>query len=229
VAKDETGVALKRETAGRYRSADGRFTVESQGANDWYVADEEQVDQLGQPVLRGPYPSLAEAREAVAEARAKPVVGRALPRVKTTPGEARPPRAAAKPQPQRDDGKATATSKRASAADAKLPKWLADIDADRRTSAKQMANELAGLGVDDPEQLVADDFRSDEPLIAEVVLARRLRERLGSDKDVGAVLDILRDEGFRPGAGRPPFGWRLIELDRQGRPTQRRLRVKRER
>src|SRR5206468_3193164 len=82
---------LKRETAGRYRSADGRFTVESQGANDWYMADEEQVDQLGQPVLRGPYPSLAAAREAVAEARAKPVVGRALPRVKTTPGDARPP------------------------------------------------------------------------------------------------------------------------------------------
>ena len=70
---------------------------------------------------------------------------------------------------------------------------------------------------------------SAQPLIAEAVLARRLRERLGTDKDVGAVLDILRDEGFRPGAGRPPFGWRLIELDRQGRPTQRRLRVKRDR
>ena len=225
----EKDVSLKRETAGRYRSADGRFTVESQGANDWYVADEEQVDQLGQPVLRGPYPSLAAAREAVAEAGGKPVVGRELPKVKSTSGQAKPARTAAKAQSQRDDGRAAASSKRASPAEAKVPAWLADIDPERRNSAKQMANELAGLGLDDPEQLVADDFRSDEPLIAEAVLARRLRERLGSDKDVGAVLDILRDEGFRPGAGRPPFGWRLIELDRQGRPTQRRLRVKRDR
>src|SRR5205823_10639233 len=123
--KDES---LKRETAGRYRSADGRFTVESQGANDWYLADEEQVDQLGQPVLRGPYASLAEARSAVAEARSEPVVGRALPKTRSEPAT---DAVATRGRPtERKAGRKSSDAERPSDAarpfrrDAKLPAWL---------------------------------------------------------------------------------------------------------
>ena len=63
--------ALRRETAGRYVTADGRFTVEK-GSGGWMMLDAEQSDDLGLPLVRGPYGTLDEARAAVAEARLAP-------------------------------------------------------------------------------------------------------------------------------------------------------------
>lgn len=59
---------LVRVEAGRYRSADERFEV-SQSGDQWFVVDSGQTDELGQPLVRGPYPSLAAAREVLPEAR----------------------------------------------------------------------------------------------------------------------------------------------------------------
>ena len=56
---------LKRETAGRYRSEDGRYVVQQQ-SGPWWVMDTEQTDELGQPALYGPYASLSEATDAIA-------------------------------------------------------------------------------------------------------------------------------------------------------------------
>jgi hypothetical protein len=56
---------LKRETAGRYRSEDGRYMVQQQ-SGPWWLMDTEQTDELGQPALHGPYASLSEATDAIA-------------------------------------------------------------------------------------------------------------------------------------------------------------------
>ena len=64
---------LKRETAGRYVSADGRFTVE-QSSGRWLTIDGETTDELGLPLVRGPFATLDEAREAVAAARSAPPI-----------------------------------------------------------------------------------------------------------------------------------------------------------
>jgi hypothetical protein len=56
---------LKRETAGRYRSEDGRYVVQQQ-SGPWWLMDSEQTDELGQPALHGPYASLSEATDAIA-------------------------------------------------------------------------------------------------------------------------------------------------------------------
>ena len=56
---------LKRETAGRYRSEDGRYVVQQQ-SGPWWVMDTVQTDELGQPALHGPYASLSEATDAIA-------------------------------------------------------------------------------------------------------------------------------------------------------------------
>jgi hypothetical protein len=55
---------LKRETAGRYRSEDGRYVVQQQ-SGPWWVMDTEQTDELGQPALHGPFASLSEATDAI--------------------------------------------------------------------------------------------------------------------------------------------------------------------
>lgn len=62
---------LRRETAGRYASGDGRFTVE-QGSNGWSVLDAEQTDDFGLPLVRGPFPTLDAARAAIVDARSGP-------------------------------------------------------------------------------------------------------------------------------------------------------------
>ncbi len=60
--------ALKRERAGTYRTRDGRFTVE-QSSSGWVVLDDEQTDELGLPLARGPFGTLDAAKAAIADAR----------------------------------------------------------------------------------------------------------------------------------------------------------------
>ena len=62
---------LKRERAGTYRTADGRFTIE-QSTTGWLLLDSEQTNELGLPLARGPFGTLDEARAAVAQARSGP-------------------------------------------------------------------------------------------------------------------------------------------------------------
>jgi len=62
---------LKRESAGTYRTGDGRFTVQ-EASGRWLVLDAEQHDELGLPLTRGPFDTLADARAAVTAARDAP-------------------------------------------------------------------------------------------------------------------------------------------------------------
>lgn len=63
-----TDDSLKRQSAGLYATADGRFRVSSSDGL-WYLTDTEHSDELGQPRLSGPYATLAEARDAMASLR----------------------------------------------------------------------------------------------------------------------------------------------------------------
>ena len=96
---------LRREAAGRYLSADGRFTVE-QSSGRWVAIDAETTDDLGLPLVRGPFDTLDEARLAVAQARIGPKATstlterlRAKPRAVGAAKGSRPPsKRAAKPE-----------------------------------------------------------------------------------------------------------------------------------
>lgn len=108
-AKPDTAVdpdKLKREGAGRYATADGRFTVE-QSSGGWMTVDAETTDELGLSLVRGPFPTLDEARAAIAEARTGPKATSALAQKLAAAPKARPRTdrpaagAGAKPRPQR--------------------------------------------------------------------------------------------------------------------------------
>ena len=79
---------LKRETAGRYRSEDGRYVVQQQ-SGPWWLMDTEQTDELGQPALHGPFASLSEAIDAIST----------LPGASTAPARKTPAKKAAKATP----------------------------------------------------------------------------------------------------------------------------------
>ena len=70
-AADAAPDKLKRERAGTYTTADGRFTVE-QTSSGWLLLDAEQADELGLPRARGPYATLDEARTVIGRVRTDP-------------------------------------------------------------------------------------------------------------------------------------------------------------
>ena len=65
-ATDEEG--LRRLGGGRWQTRDERFTIEPQSGT-WAIVDAEQTDELGLPLVRGPYPTLTAAKAAIADAR----------------------------------------------------------------------------------------------------------------------------------------------------------------
>jgi GNAT superfamily N-acetyltransferase len=71
MAKPVSETSLKRESAGRYASRDGRFTVE-QSSGRWMLVDAESTDDLGLPLVRGPFATLDDARDAIEAARSGP-------------------------------------------------------------------------------------------------------------------------------------------------------------
>ncbi|HLX35879.1 MAG TPA: GNAT family N-acetyltransferase [Candidatus Limnocylindrales bacterium] len=96
---------LRREGAGRYVSADGRFTVE-QSSGRWLAIDAETTDDLGLPLVRGPFATLDDARAAIGEARSGPPPSSDLPK-RAAPG----PRSGRRPAGTRGHPGAQAATK----------------------------------------------------------------------------------------------------------------------
>lgn len=65
---DPDDAPLKRLGGGRWQTRDERFTIEPQSGT-WVVVDGEQTDDLGMALVRGPFPSLTAAKDAIASAR----------------------------------------------------------------------------------------------------------------------------------------------------------------
>jgi ribosomal protein S18 acetylase RimI-like enzyme len=88
---------LARVSAGTYATGDGRFAVE-QASGGWMLTDAEQTNELGLPLVRGPFATLDAARDALDALRSGPApVSDLAERIAAMPKrEARPGRAAAR-------------------------------------------------------------------------------------------------------------------------------------
>jgi ribosomal protein S18 acetylase RimI-like enzyme len=62
---------LSRVSAGSYATGDGRFSVE-QSSGGWMLTDSEQANELGLPLVRGPFATLDAARDALDALRSGP-------------------------------------------------------------------------------------------------------------------------------------------------------------
>ncbi|MBI3752386.1 MAG: GNAT family N-acetyltransferase [Chloroflexi bacterium] len=119
-AKPADPTAFKRAEGGIYRAVDGRFTIEP-ASGRWMVVDAEQQDDLGLPLARGPYDTLAAARAAAADARATPAPSSGLQaRLASSPARTR---AAAEPR-NLPRGRRAPSARRESTQDARPPKPL---------------------------------------------------------------------------------------------------------
>jgi hypothetical protein len=227
---DPDDAPLKRLGGGRWQTRDERFTIEPQSGT-WVVVDAEQTDDFGLALVRGPYPSLPAAKEAISGARASepatsPLVERNERRRGAPPRESQPapggakaakagkaPKAAEAPPKTAEAPPKPASKVAAKSAteEPREPGWLTDLDGAERGRARRLIEWLAEDGATDAEGLVRRDVVGDVPALAAHAIARRLAE-LGDDASPDEVATLLADGRDE----RLGVRWRLV--DGGGRP-----------
>jgi hypothetical protein len=182
---------LKRLGGGRWESKDGRYTIESESGT-WVLVDNEQTNELGLPLVRGPFPTLTAAREAMHDTRdAGPARSPLAERLTTSRKREEQKPKKAEPPPE--------------------PRWLHSLsDADRRR-VRALVKRLESAGVTDAEQVARAEVAEGQPAVARLALERRL----GTAKSVADVVEIVLDGRDDELGAR----WRLV--DDEGRDIRK--------
>jgi hypothetical protein len=219
--------SLKRLGGGRWQTRDERFTIEPESGT-WVVLDAEQTDDLGLPLVRGPFGSLNAAKLAIADAResvpavsplaAKVAEHRDRPAtapskalrphvIEVTPPKARPappaetaPRSQPPPRPEPPEPIPAPLPPE--------PKWILALTAAERRRAHELVERLRKAGAPDPEATAEREIAGKEPALAEFAVGRAI-ERLGPKAAPAAVARLLAD-GEAADLG---VRWRLVDGD----------------
>ena len=151
MAKPKTDDAsLKRLGGGRWQTRDERFTIEPQSGT-WMVVDAEQTDDLGLPLVRGPFGSLTSAKEAITAAReAPPVVSPKAALVAQLRDRPVPISKTASPKPAARAPKAVV---RRPPPPPPEPRWLRELGPADRRRARELIERLSKAGARDPEAI----------------------------------------------------------------------------
>jgi hypothetical protein len=187
MAKSE---ALKRLGGGRWETKDGRFTVEPQSGT-WVIVDSTQTDELGLPLVRGPYPSLTAAKEAIEDARsAGPARSPLAERIERSSERERDQPKKPEPPPE--------------------PAWLRKLSEADRRQLKALVKRLEAEGVANAEGVARAEIADDQPALARVALERRFVEAQSAKDPAKAVRQVLDSllEGHDKALG---ARWRLVD------------------
>lgn len=204
--------SLKRLGGGRWETRDGRFAIEPQSGT-WVVVDNTETDELGLPLVRGPFGSLTAAKAAIESARstgpAESPLAERIKQAKAADGRKARTSASAKPE-------APGKQEKTPTPEAPLePKWLRDLEAADRRRARELIERLQDLNVAEPEEIARAEIARNQPALARVALERNIRKAIASARSPAggahaAVEVILRGKDADLGAR-----WRLV--DDQGR------------
>ena len=201
--------SLKRLPGTGWQTRDGRFTITT-ASGTWSVTDEEQTDELGLPLVRGPFRSLTDAKAVIEAARgsepATSTLVKPADRPKAPPkDEAEAAKAEPKPKPR--------------LVEPEEPRWITELEPADRRRARQVIRRLEDRGVRDPEGVARRDIGGGVPTIPRIAVADALAAVLGEDPSPGDVrlanrlIETLiegRDEGL-------DVRWKLV--DDEGRPV----------
>jgi hypothetical protein len=194
--------SLKRLGGGRWETRDGRFSIEPQSGT-WVIVDNTQTNELGLPLVRGPFPSLTAAKEAIEGARetgpAESPLADRLQQAKTAPkadkkaakGKSKPADEPPPPPPE--------------------PRWLTNLSPGDRRRAKDLIGRLEAAGVGDPESAVRADLVDDDAALARIAIGRRLA-KVAAELDLEPAA-IKRLAGLFAGGRDDDLGvkWRLVD------------------
>lgn len=202
---------LVRESAGVYRTGDGRFEVHKSGLG-WFLVDTEQANEFGQQLIHGPLSTLDEVRQQIPGARdIKPLL-RVRP---MKSGAAKNVSKAKKPEPPPPPP----------------PTWIDRLPEDEAGDVRRLIRVLEKEGLEDAEELVKRHRDDVAPLIASRLVEHRLRalvdeqpedERVRAQALVRRATEILADDGTA--VPRPAPRWALVELGSDDPLPPRRMR-----
>jgi hypothetical protein len=218
---------LVRQKAGGYQTADERFVVQG-SASRWFLTDQQHTDELGQPLIHGPYANLDELKASLPDARRQPVKGGPRLRVITGTGDAASETASAA-------GRKGAAAARAPAPRAPAPQpaksWLDELPAADARGVRAMIRALEREGVDKAEQLVHRDRDGLLPAVATQLIEWRLEalvaelpkaERSAARATIRRVVEILTVDGTHVASPLPR--WLLVEVGPEAEPKNRRIK-----
>jgi hypothetical protein len=215
----------QRIEAGRYRSSDERFTLESDGGGRWFATDEAELDDLGLARTIGPFATLDAAKAATDDARGRPAT--TSPLAARLAGTASRPRRAVVGR-----ARARATQSDTPPQHAPAPRtWLddlADRDPEAARRSRRLLDALAEAGIADADSLVRRDVLGGTPAVAARLLALDLAAAVTRLEDprptdiVEAVAAVLAGSPSPARDGLP--GWELVERGGPREPA-RRLRL----
>ena len=208
--------SLKRLGGGRWETRDGRFAIEPQSGT-WVVVDSTQSDDLGLPLVRGPFGSLTAAKEAIEGIRTSgpvesPLAGR-LKEAKAT--------ATSKSTADSGSGKSasskTGPGKKASGPPEPPPepKWLRDLDPADRRQARELIEKLEKLEVPDAEEIARSEIARNQPSIARLAIERAATRALSSSKSPADAARAVVEVILKGRDAELGVRWRLV--DEQGR------------
>jgi hypothetical protein len=223
--------SLKRLGGGRWETRDGRFQIEPQSGT-WVIVDTMQTNEFGLPLVRGPFPSLTAAKDAIETARvagpvSSPLVGRFGEAAKPEPEPEPKPTAASSPAteaaPAAPGPEAPEREREAAPEPEPLPApeplWLRQLKPVSRQRARDMIEKLDALGFDDAEAIARSEIADGAPAIVRAAIRRQVeaatKGKRSVDSAVQAVVDVLvagEDEELG-------VGWGLV--DDRSRPIER--------
>jgi hypothetical protein len=202
---------LVRESAGVYRTGDGRFEVQKSDLG-WFLVDTEQANEFGQQLIHGPLSTLDVVREQIPGARdIKPLL-RVRP-IKGSPAkdQAKPQKPAPPPPPP--------------------PTWIDRLPDEEAADVRRLIRVLEREGLKDAEELVKRHRDDVAPLIASRLVEHRLRalvdeqpvdERARAQALIRRATEILTSDGTA--VPKPAPRWALVELKPEDPIPARRMR-----
>jgi hypothetical protein len=217
MAKDD---ALKRLGGGRWETRDGRFQIEPQSGT-WVIVDTTQTNEFGLPLVRGPFPSLGAAKEAIEDAREEGPVESPLAERIEKGGAPK----ATKPTGSKAASKADSTAEPEPAPAAPRPplepRWIRDLRPGDRRKATTLIERLEALDIGSPraEAVARTEIAQGLPGVARLAIERHVRAATAGVDDLPAAVAAAVEAlvtGEDPDLG---VSWRLV--DDRGRPIEK--------
>jgi hypothetical protein len=172
------------------------------------VVDATQTDELGLPLVRGPFGSLGAAREAIVIAREQP-----------PPPSPLTARIDAAPKRSRDTGSTKGSRQRPArrqppaAEEPPEPAWLAALEPPRRKQAHELIDRLERAGIPDADAIARAEIAKGEPALARLAIERRIEAAVGAGKDPVSIARAIAKVVVAGEDASLGTKWRLVDGD----------------
>jgi hypothetical protein len=206
--------SLKRLGGGRWETKDGRFQIEPQSGT-WVIVDTTQTNEFGLPLVRGPFPSLGAAKDAIESARGEgPVTSPLAERIEKAGMEPAGSAGASTARTKKGSGagrRATADDEPTEPPAPPEPAWLRDLKPVGRQKATALIERLEELGIEDAEAIARVEIADGEPALARLALVRRIREATRSKRSVDAAVQAAIEVIVAGEDDELEVGWSLVD------------------